>query len=120
MMEHKGYIAEIEFDDAAAIFHGRVINTRDVITFEGTSVDDLREAFADSVEDYLAFCEKLGRSPEKPFKGRFQVRLTSELHRRIHIAAATEGVSMNEYVVKALDEASAASTEAVTQSLIGP
>jgi predicted HicB family RNase H-like nuclease len=55
MMEYKGYIARVEFDDEANIFHGEVINLRDVITFQGTAVDELRQAFQDSVEDYLAF-----------------------------------------------------------------
>ena len=56
MMRHKGYIGHVVFDDEAVIFHGEVINTRDVITFQGTSVDELQQAFVDSVDDYLAFC----------------------------------------------------------------
>lgn len=56
MMEYKNYFGRVEFDDEAGIFHGEVVNTRDVITFQGKSVKELREAFHDSVEDYLAFC----------------------------------------------------------------
>jgi predicted HicB family RNase H-like nuclease len=56
MMEYKGYIGIVEFDDEAGIFHGEVINLRDVITFQGESVQELRQAFQDSVDDYLAFC----------------------------------------------------------------
>ena len=56
MMEYKGYIGKVEFDDDAGIFHGEVINVRDVITFQGESVQEIRQAFQDSVEDYLAFC----------------------------------------------------------------
>ncbi len=56
MMEYKGYIGKVEFDDQAAIFHGEVVNLRDVVTFEGESVEELRKAFRESVEDYLAFC----------------------------------------------------------------
>lgn len=59
-MEYKGYFARVEFDDEANIFHGEVINFRDVITFEGQSVDELRKAFIDSVEDYLEFCAQPG------------------------------------------------------------
>jgi predicted HicB family RNase H-like nuclease len=70
MMEYKGYLSRIEFDDEANIFHGEVINIRDVITFQGKSVDELRETFEDSVEDYLAFCAKRGEEPDKPFSGR--------------------------------------------------
>ena len=56
MMEYKGYIGKVEFDDEAEIFHGEVINTRDVITFQGTTVAEIKQAFHDSVEDYLDFC----------------------------------------------------------------
>ena len=73
MMEYKGYIGKVDFDDEAGIFHGEVINTRDVITFQGASVDEIRQAFHDSVEDYLAFCQQLGQEPDKPFTGKFML-----------------------------------------------
>ena len=69
MMQYKGYTGKVEYDDEAGIFHGEVINTRDVITFQGRSVVELREAFRDSVEDYLAFCAERDEEPEKPFPG---------------------------------------------------
>jgi predicted HicB family RNase H-like nuclease len=56
MMTHKGYIAKVEFDDGAGVFHGEVLNLRDVITFEGKTVGELRKAFRESVNDYLEFC----------------------------------------------------------------
>lgn len=62
MMEYKGYIGLVDFDDEAAIFHGEVINTRDVITFQGESVRELTEAFHHSVDDYLSFCAKRGEA----------------------------------------------------------
>ena len=67
MMSYKGYEAVIEFDDEAELFHGEVINLRDVITFQGASVTELKDALKDSVEDYLAFCKERGEEPEKPF-----------------------------------------------------
>jgi predicted HicB family RNase H-like nuclease len=68
-MEYKGYIGQVAFDDEASIFHGKVINTRDVITFQGKSVAELKKAFRDSVDDYLAFCSERGEEPDKPFSG---------------------------------------------------
>jgi predicted HicB family RNase H-like nuclease len=68
-MEHRGYVGRVEYDDEAGIFHGEVINTRDVITFQGATVAELKKAFRDSVEDYLAFCLERGEEPEKPFSG---------------------------------------------------
>lgn len=61
MMEYKGYIGHVEFDDDAEIFHCEVINTRDVITFQGKTVEEIKQAFRDSVEDYLEYCAKLGQ-----------------------------------------------------------
>lgn len=69
MMKYKDYIAHVEFDDEAGIFHGEVVNTRDVITFQGHSVEGLRRALAESVEDYFAFCAQRGEAPEQPFSG---------------------------------------------------
>ena len=65
-MEYKGYVGKVEFDDAASIFHGEIVNTRDVITFHGRSVDEMREAFRESVDDYLAFCAERGEESEAP------------------------------------------------------
>ena len=67
MMEYKGYVAQVEFDDEAEVFHGQVINTGDVITLQGTSVPELRKEFENSLEVYLGFCRKLNQEPEKPF-----------------------------------------------------
>ena len=69
MMAYKGYLAHITFDAQANLFHGEVINIRDVVTFQGQSVDELRQALADSVEDYLAFCAERGEAPDQPFSG---------------------------------------------------
>ena len=105
MMEYKGYVGRVEFDDEAEIFHGEVVNLRDVITFQGRSVDELRQAFADSVEDYLAWCAERGKSPEKPFSGKFVVRLDPEVHRSISAAAREQGKSLNAWVAERLASA---------------
>ena len=65
-MEYRGYRATVAFDDDAGLFHGEVAGTRDVITFEGESVHDLKREFAASVDSYLAFCEERGRAPDMP------------------------------------------------------
>ncbi|RCW87825.1 type II toxin-antitoxin system HicB family antitoxin [Phyllobacterium bourgognense] len=103
MMHYKGYEAVIEFDEEADIFHGEVINLRDVITFQGSSALELKQAFADSIEDYLAFCAERGEGPEKPFSGQFIVRTEPILHKAISIAARRAGVSLNKWVVTTLE-----------------
>lgn len=105
MMEHKGYIGKVEFDDEAEIFHGEVINTRDVITFQGESVAELTRAFRESVDDYLAFCKQRGETPDKPFSGQFVTRISPELHRQVNAAAALAGKSLNAFVTEQLQVA---------------
>src|SRR4030067_390141 len=80
MMEYQGYLAKVEFDEDAEVFHGEVINLRDVITFEGKSVSELRRAMRESVTDYLAFCHERNEDPDKPFSGRLLVRIDPALH----------------------------------------
>ncbi len=91
MMEYKGYVGKVEFDDEAGIFHGEVLDTRDVITFQGQSVDELQKAFQESIDDYLAFCEERGEEPNKPFSGQFVTRIPPELHRQVNLAASISG-----------------------------
>ena len=105
MMEYKGYLANVEYDDRAEIFHGEVINTRDVITFQGRSVAELRKAFRDSIDDYRAFCAGRGEKPDKPFSGQFVTRISPDLHRNITAAATIAGQSLNSWVSEQLEEA---------------
>ncbi|MBX3566545.1 MAG: type II toxin-antitoxin system HicB family antitoxin [Rhizobiaceae bacterium] len=105
VMHHNGYEAIVEFDEEAELFHGEVINLRDVITFQGNSAHELKQAFAASVEDYLAFCAERGEEPEKPFSGQFVVRADPSQHRAFSSAAKREGVSLNKWVTMTLQRA---------------
>ncbi len=102
MMEYKGYIGKVEIDEEAGVLYGEVINVRDVITFEGESVDEIQKAFRESVDDYLDFCVQRGESPEKPFSGKFVVRLPAELHRKAYIQAKLKNKSLNSWVTEVL------------------
>jgi predicted HicB family RNase H-like nuclease len=105
LIHYREYVGRVEFDEEAGIFHGEVINLQDVITFEGDCVADLRQAMIDSVEDYLAFCAEQGREPEKPFSGKFLVRIDPGLHRRITLEAKKQKVSLNQLVSEILHQA---------------
>ena len=105
MMEYKGYSAKVEFDSDANIFHGEVINLRDVITFEGETVKELKQAFQDSVDDYLDFCAQRGEAPEKPYSGKFVIRVEPELHKNITIEARKAGKSLNVWICDAIYKA---------------
>ena len=101
-MTYKGYDAVTEFDEDAGIFSGEVINTRDVITFQGTSVKELKRAFEDSVDDYLEFCAKRKEDPEKPFSGMLSLRMPPEVHRRVALEARRQSKSLNAYILERL------------------
>jgi predicted HicB family RNase H-like nuclease len=102
LMEYQGYHAKIEFDVDAKVFHGRVLGIKDVINFEGDSVDELEIAFKESITDYLAFCQSRGEQPEKPFSGKFEVRISPELHELLYQKASEEGISINKLVNRVL------------------
>ena len=84
-----------------------MVNLRDVITFQGESVDELRRALRESVDDYLAFCAARGEEPEKPYSGTFTVRIPPELHRDIALRARMAGKSLNGWVSDLLGQAAA-------------
>ena len=105
MMEYRGYLGVVEFDEEDDLFHGTVINTNDVITFYGASVPELKKEMRRSVEEYLDFCSEQGREPERPFSGKILVRTTPGLHRRVALSAARRRVSMNAFMQEALERA---------------
>jgi predicted HicB family RNase H-like nuclease len=119
MMEYKGYIGKVEFDDEAGIFHGEVIDTRDVITFQGQSVAELKTAFEESIDDYLAFCTQRGEEPNKPFSGQFVTRIPPELHRQVNLAASIAGKSLNAWVAEQLQAAIAGISSTQTANVTG-
>jgi predicted HicB family RNase H-like nuclease len=103
-MEYKGYEGLMEVDDDAGVIFGRVIGLRDVITFQGETVAEARQAFHDSVDDYLALCAERGEEPEKSYSGKFVVRVKPELHRLLAIKAEVAGMSLNGFLAKLLAE----------------
>ena len=105
MMKYKKYFGHIEYDDKAKIFHGEVIGLKDVITFQGTTVDEIEKAFKDSIDDYLDWCKERGEKPEKPYSGKFNLRIPPELHAKLVAHAELENISLNVYVAKTLKRA---------------
>lgn len=101
-MNYKGYEAKLEFDEVAGLIHGEVVNISDVVTFQATDTEGLVRAFHESVDEYLAFCQEIGRPAEKPFSGKFLVRMDPEIHREVCAAAALEGKSVNAWAVESL------------------
>lgn len=103
MMEYKGYRAAVIFDDSIEIFHGEVVDTRDVVTFQGVSVDELRREFKISVDDYLEFCRERGREPDKPYSGEISFKVSSKVHRAADAAARSEGKALEEWLAETVE-----------------
>ena len=106
VIEYRGYIARIEFDDSADTFHGRVVNSGPypVATFESTRAASLRAEFHQAVDEYLSLCAEVGIEPRKPFSGKLNVRLGSKLHAAVAVAAAQSGESINSWIVRVLEK----------------
>lgn len=102
-MKWREYTASIDFDQELRKFHGRVLNANSVISFYGSSVEELEREFEASMLEYMRVCEENGIAPDRPYSGRVNLRVPPDLHRDLAIAAAAEGQSINEWAVKHLD-----------------
>lgn len=98
LLEYKGYHAEIEYDTEDEIFTGSVFGIKDSLSFHGTSVNELKEMFAQSIDNYLDFCKQIGKEPDKEFKGSFNVRINPILHRDLALKAFKNKRSLNKEV----------------------
>lgn len=103
-MTYLGYTAAVEYDADDRILTGRVLGLRDVILFEGASVEELEAAMRETIDDYLAICAEGGKEPDRPYSGRVGLRLDAALHRAAAVRAAEEGKSLNDLVIEALRE----------------
>ena len=101
-MEYKGYLGSVEFSEADALFYGKVLGIRALISYEGQTARELLEDFHGAVDDYLALCEAEGTKPERAYKGSFNVRFSPELHRKAALYAAAHQMSLNSFVESAL------------------
>ena len=79
---YQNYNAVIRYSSADELFFGKVTGLNDLISFEGTSVAELKEAFKEAIDDYLDACKTIGKSPDKTYKGIFNVRVSSGLHKK--------------------------------------
>ncbi|MDJ0647549.1 MAG: type II toxin-antitoxin system HicB family antitoxin [Xenococcaceae cyanobacterium MO_188.B19] len=103
-MKYKGYQAVIEFDEEDRLFVGRVINTKDIIVFDGLSVAELEQSFHRVIDEYLEDCAELGKEPNKPFSGKFNLRISPDLHMKAATQAALKGISLNSFVEEAIEK----------------
>lgn len=105
-MNYRGYAATIEYDAEDAVFIGRIAGIRDRVGFHADSVEGLRQAFGEAVDDYLETCAKVGKEPQKSFSGQVMFRISPEVHRKAALAAELSGKSLNQWAEEVLDRAS--------------
>jgi len=105
-MTYKGYAARIEYSDEDECFIGHIAGILDVVGFHGDSVEELRAAFHEAVDDYLETCEKAGKNPQKSYSGNLMLRIPPEVHAAIATAAEVSGKSINQWAAEALNAAS--------------
>ena len=103
ILEYKGYHTKIEVDLEDGILYGKIEGIRDLVNFESETLDDLEKEFHLAVDDYLSFCKEVGKTPEKEYKGSFNVRVSPELHRQLAVLAFKNGESLNQTVEKAIE-----------------
>jgi predicted HicB family RNase H-like nuclease len=104
---YKGYTAKIEYSPADGCLIGHLLGIKDIITFHGDSVTEIRQAFEEAVDDYLAFCAQLGQAPQKPFSGKIMLRVPPEDHAKLALQAQASGKSINSLVIDALHNSGA-------------
>lgn len=104
-MEYKGYVGSVEFSEEDALFFGKVMGIRALISYEGENARELVEDFHSAVEDYLVMCADEGIEPEKAYKGSFNIRISPELHKQAVITATARQMSLNSFVESSIARA---------------
>ena len=102
---HKDFIGKFNFVEDEDIFYGKIEGISDLVTFEGTSVTELKESFIEAVDDYILLCKEANKDPYKSFKGTFNIRISSDLHRKAAMTAAKVNLNLNQFVQKAIESA---------------
>lgn len=120
-MIYKGYVAAIEYEESEELFHGYVVNSgaSSIATFAASDVEGLKREFRISIDEYLASCEEDGVEPQRPYSGKLNVRLGTDLHHRVTIASMQSNMSLNGWIKKALEEKVSASGGALHRAAAG-
>lgn len=116
MLEYRGYHASVEYDAEDDILIGEVFGISDSLNFHGQSISEIKEMFKQSIDNYLEICEKLGKNPDKEFKGTFNVRISPENHKKAALEAKKRKITLNQFVSDAIEHE--ISTESVIKEII--
>ena len=103
-LTHRGYRGTVEYSGEDQCLFGRVVGIKDLISYEGRSIEEIRACFTSAVDDYLEHCRELGVKPEKPASGKISLRIESDLHQAVSQLAELEGMSLNAWIAEQLRE----------------
>ena len=104
-MKYKSFHGSVEFSPADDCLHGRLLNISDSIGYEGISLKEIKAAFREAVDDYLAYCKEIGKQPNKPFSGKVMFRIAPEIHAKAALAAQLKGISLNQWAEEVMEKA---------------
>mgnify|MGYP000972428585 FL=1 len=103
-LEYRGYFGSVEFSSEDDCFFGKILGINDLVTFEGNTVDEIKTSFCEAVDDYIGMCERVGKQPEKAYKGSFNIRIDPGLHRKASILAQAQHMSLNRFIELSISE----------------
>lgn len=98
VLQYKEYYGSLSYSAEDEVFYGKLLGINDLVTFEGVSVKELKKAFKEAVDDYIETCKEIGKEPDKTYKGSFNIRIPSELHKDAAMFAAMNNISLNDFV----------------------
>ncbi|MCP4395973.1 MAG: type II toxin-antitoxin system HicB family antitoxin [bacterium] len=104
VLTYQNFIGSVHFSAEDEVFFGKIEGIDDLISFEGTTVSELQQAFYEAVEDYIELCREVGKQALKSYKGSFNVRVSPEIHEKAVRKATLQGISLNQFVQKALEK----------------
>lgn len=103
VLKYKDYEGSAELDVERGVCHGKLLFINDLVTYVALTPKRLQKEFEAAVDDYIETCRSLAKEPQRPFRGMFNVRVASSLHRAAALRAVADGVTLNDIVVRALD-----------------
>ncbi len=104
LIKYKGYYGSVEFDEESMVFYGQVQFIRGLISYEAENAKELIDSFHNAVSEYLEDCKVRDIEPEKAFRGTLNVRLGTDLHEKVAIAATSMGTSINDFIKQTLNK----------------
>ncbi len=102
---YKDFVGSFNYIEEEEKHYGKIQGISDLVTFEGTSIAEIKSAFIEAVEDYIELCKEVKKDPYKSFKGTFNIRISSELHRQATLKAKKHNLNLNQFVQKAIEQA---------------